>query len=127
MLERVETAAVAGDRLPSRFWWGVSHDRAGAVVALHGAFDQAAAERLAPVLRDLIDEHLPQALVVDLRDVGATDPEALKLFPTVAAWGRQRGTRFRPVLPDEGLEVHTSPSGPSGPEHRPDPSARACL
>lgn len=109
MLERLETAAVEGDplRVSSRFWWAVSHDHARVVVALHGEFDEAAAARIAPVLRALIDEHHHGVLVLDLGDVAGADPAALKLFSTVSAWARHHGTRFRPLLPDEGLHVHS--------------------
>lgn len=108
MLEGAEGPAVVADpttRPPPRFSFAVSRDRSSVAVTVHGELDQLSAERLAPVLRDLIGDRANRVVVVDLGDVCGVDPEALELFSTASGLADHHGTRFRVQGPPGGLEV----------------------
>ena len=76
------------------FKFAVGRALSTAVVTLHGELDQLNVDRLTPVLRNVIDDHCNETVVVDLRDVSGVDPSATILFHDAIGWAQRRGARF---------------------------------
>ncbi len=76
------------------FKFAISRALSTAVVTLHGELDQPNVDRVAPVLRTVIDNQCNKTVVVDLRDVSGVDPSAMTLFYDAIGWARRRGARF---------------------------------
>lgn len=76
------------------FKFAVSRALSTAVITLHGELDPPNVDRVAPVLRKLIDDQSNKTVIVDLRDVSGVDPSATALFNEAIGWARRRDARF---------------------------------
>lgn len=73
------------------------------VVTVEGGLDVDGAERLGHTLVDLIENQGNRSVVVDLRDVGVPDADAVRVLEMACSMARRRGAELTLSAPSPGL------------------------
>lgn len=73
------------------------------VVTVHGDLDVDGAERLGHTLVDLIENQGNRSVVVDLRDVGVADADAVGVLEVACGMARRRGAELTLSAPSPRL------------------------